>query len=253
MTEQIEQERLSHGGKMMSLLDHLAELRVRLVRALCAVGIAFCICLYYATPIINFLKRPLKLILPSQAEALHFTGPLEVLFADMKVAFAASLILASPMWLYQFWKFIEPALYVTERRYILPFIWSSVALFVSGTLFCFYLILPICLDFLLKMGMEVGTPVITVSDYVSLVTMMVIGFGFIFETPLILILLAALNLINSTMLRTYRKIVIVLILVVAAILTPPDPVSQISMSIPLYIMYEVSILIIRWMEKKKAK
>lgn len=235
----------------MSLFGHLEELRTRLIRALLSVSAIFCVCLYYSTPLINFLKVPLKASLPKQAETLHFTGPLEVLVADMKVAFFAALILGSPVWLYQFWKFIEPALYVSERRYVLPFVFSSVSLFMLGVIFCFYLIIPMSLDFLLALGMEVGVPMITVSDYLSLLMVMVLGFGFVFETPLILILLASLDVINSKMLVTYRRYIIVFILIIAAILTPPDPLSQIAMAIPLYLMYEISILIIKAMEKSK--
>ncbi len=253
MTTHDNEQSLLSGAKVMPLLEHLGELRTRLVRAISAITLLFFACLFYATPIINFLKQPLIKSLPKQAETLHFTGPLEVLFADMKVAFLAALILACPYWLYQFWKFIEPALYVSERKYVVPFVWASVGLFVSGLLFSFYFIIPMCLEFLINIGMEVGTPMITVSDYLSLVTVMILGFGFMFETPLILVLLASLEVINSVMLTTYRRYVIVIILIVAALLTPPDPVSQVSMAIPLYIMYEVSIVIIKLMEKHKRK
>lgn len=249
--DQPEEQRLLLGGKAMPLFEHLGELRTRLVRAITGVTLIFAVCLYYATPIINFLKKPLINSLPKGANALHFTGPLEVLFADMKVAFFAALIIGSPVWLYQFWKFVEPALYTSERRYVLPFVFSSVALFILGVLFSFYLIIPMSLDFLLAIGMEVGVPMITVSDYLSLLIVMVLGFGFMFETPLILVLLASLDIINSKMLTTYRRYIIVIILIVAAILTPPDPVSQLCMAIPLYLMYEVSILIIKFMENTK--
>jgi sec-independent protein translocase protein TatC len=235
----------------MSLFEHLGELRTRLIRSILSITILFLICLYFATPLINYLKQPLNKALPKQAETLHFTGPLEVMFADMKVAFLAALILASPFWLYQFWKFIEPALYETERRYVAPFIMAYVSLFLFGVSFAFYFIIPMCLEFLLAIGMEVGVPMITVSDYLGLLIVMVLGFGFVFETPLILILLASLDVINSKLLTVYRKYIIMIILVVAAVITPPDPISQLSMAIPLYIMYELSILIIKAMEKKK--
>ena len=237
----------------MPLFEHLGELRTRLIRAISGITLIFLVCLYYATPLIQFLKKPLNKALPRQAETLHFTGPLEVLFADMKVAFLAALILGSPIWLYQFWKFVEPALYKSERRYLVPFIVSSVLLFVLGVAFSFYLIIPMCLDFLLKLGMEVGAPMITVSDYLSLLVVMMLGFGFMFETPLILVLLASLNIINSALLTKYRRYMIVIILIVAALLTPPDPVSQLAMAIPLYLMYELSIVIIKIMEKRKKQ
>ncbi len=250
--DQSEEQKLLLGGKVMPLFEHLGELRTRLIRAVTSISVIFFVCLYFATPLLNFLKTPLKSILPKDANTLHFTGPLEVLFADMKVAFFTSLILGSPIWLYQFWKFIEPALYETERRYILPFIFSSVLLFVTGVTFSFFLIIPMCLEFLIGIGMEVGVPIITVSDYLSLLIIMVMGFGFIFETPLILVLLASLEIIDSKILTTYRRHIIVFILIIAALLTPPDPISQLAMAIPLYVMYEISILIIKAMEKKKC-
>jgi len=251
MKDQSEEQRLLLGGKVMPLFEHLGELRTRLVRAITGVTLIFGICLYYASPLINFLKVPLKNALPKDANTLHFTGPLEVLFADMKVAFFAALIIGSPIWLYQFWKFVEPALYDSERKYVLPFVASSVVLFLLGVLFSFYLIIPMSLDFLLAIGMEVGVPMITVSDYLSLLIVMVLGFGFIFETPLVLVLLASLDVINSKLLTMYRRYIIVFILIIAAIVTPPDPVSQLCMAIPLYLMYEISILIIKAMEKAK--
>jgi sec-independent protein translocase protein TatC len=250
--DQKEEDSLVFGGKMMSLFEHLGELRTRLIRAIMSITVLFMVALYFATPLINFLKQPLKAVLPKEAETLHFTGPLEVLFADMKVAFFAALILGSPIWIYQFWKFIEPALYVSERRFVVPFIISSVFLFLMGILFSYYFIVPMSLDFLMKIGMEVGVPMITVSDYLSVLMVMVLGFGFVFETPLVLILLASLDVINSTLLTVYRKYIIIIILVVAALLTPPDPVSQMCMAIPLYIMFEISILIIKGMERRKA-
>lgn len=240
-------------AKVMHLLDHLDELRTRLIRALMGVTFLFLICLYYASPIINFLKLPLKNSLPKGSDTLHFTGPLEVVFADMKVAFFAAVILGSPLWLYQFWKFVEPALYVSERKYVRPFIAASIVLFAIGVAFSFYLMLPLCLEFLISIGLEVGVPMITVSDYLSVLMVMVLGFGFVFETPLILVLLASLGVVNSAFLSLYRRHMVVIILIIAAILTPPDPISQLCMAVPLYVMYELSITLIKIMESRKKK
>lgn len=237
--------------KIMSLLDHLDELRSCALKSVLAVLTFFCFALFFSSKVINYLKVPLANVLPNNAKVLHFTGPLEVFMASIKTSFLVSLILASPVWIYQFWKFVEPALYEKEKRYVTPFIFFSIALFFSGVLFSYFLILPLALEFLIGLGLEVGSPIITISDYLSLLTIMILGFGVTFEAPLILVLLATLDLLTSKMLIEYRKYVIIIILFIAAILTPPDPLSQIGLAIPLYLMYELSILVIRLIERKR--
>lgn len=242
-------EGLLQGGKIMSLWDHLDELRRRLIMSFYAIGGLFFIFMFTGKYLMDFLKQPLVDALPPNMPALHFTGPMDVMFVNMKVAFLASIILSCPIWLYQVWKFFEPALYPSERRYVLPFVVSSSGLFFSGILFCYYVMLPIALKFLMAMGMEVGTPIITVTDYVSLVTLLFAGFGLVFETPLVLILLAMLDIISADTLTTHRRGVVIVILIVAALLTPPDPISQIIMAIPMYLFFEISIVIIRRIKK----
>lgn len=244
-------DKLISGGKVMSLMDHLDELRKRLIRALIAVVVLFFVFISIGNMILDFLKQPLVEALPRGATALHFTGPMDVMFVQMKVAFLAAIIAGAPIWLYQFWKFFEPALYPKERKYILPFIFASSVLFLGGVVFCYVVMLPMALKFLLAMGMEVGAPIITVTDYVSLVTLMFLGFGIAFETPVILILLSLLGIISAQSLAENRKIVIVGILIIAAILTPPDPISQILMAIPMYLLFEMSILIIKAIDAGK--
>ena len=256
MTQQIEskdeeEEQLVDGGKVMSLFDHLVELRQRIVKSLIAVLVFFGIAMAFSTELIEFLKQPLLAAIPQNKDALHFTGPLDVFITSIKVGFLAAIIFACPVWIYQFWRFIEPALYKHERKLVLPFVFASVSLFVAGISFCFYVILPLALEFLITLGMEVGTPIITITDYVSMLMLMIFGFGFIFETPLILVLLAILDLISAELLAKYRRYVLVGILFVGAILTPPDPLSQIGTAVPLYLMYEFSILIIRLIKRKR--
>jgi len=256
VTQQIEskdeeEEQLVDGGKVMSLFDHLVELRQRIVKSLIAVLVFFGIAMAFSTELIEFLKQPLLAAIPQNKDALHFTGPLDVFITSIKVGFLAAIIFACPVWIYQFWRFIEPALYKHERKLVLPFVFASVSLFVAGISFCFYVILPLALEFLITLGMEVGTPIITITDYVSMLMLMIFGFGFIFETPLILVLLAILDLISAELLAKYRRYVLVGILFVGAILTPPDPLSQIGMAVPLYLMYEFSILIIRLIKRKR--
>ncbi len=236
---------------MMSLFEHLAELRVCIFKALAGVFLAFCVALFYSSTILNYCKKPLVEAL-GRGDVLHFTGPLDVFMASIKVSMIVGVIASSPIWIYQFWKFIEPALYERERRWILPFVFASTVLFLIGIFLCYFVILPLTLEFLLHLGMEVGTPMITVADYLSLVSIMLLGFGFVFEAPLVLVLLAALEILTAESLSVARRYVIVGILFVAAVLTPPDPLSQIGMAIPLYILYEVAIVVIRFMERRRG-
>lgn len=237
----------------MPLMQHLDELRTRVTRSVTVVMIAFVLLVFKAQTLINFLKTPLINALPPGTPALHFTGPMDVMFVGMKVAFMAAVIVTSPFWLREFWKFFEPGLYPQERKHILPFIWGSVVLFLSGIAFCYFVALPYTLGFLIQIGLEVGVPIITVTDYVNLLILLFAGFGLVFETPLILVLLSMLGLIDAKTLATQRRIAIVVILIVAALLTPgPDPISQFVMAVPLYSLFELSILIIRRLENKRA-
>lgn len=250
--EENEEERLVGGGKTMSFLDHLDELRQRVIKSLVGVVLCFFLCLGYSTELIRFFEAPLREVLTESAHTLHFTGPLDVFLTSIRMSVLAAIVMSCPVWLFQFWKFFEPALYQRERRYILPFVLASVLLFFAGIAFSYYGILPIALEFLIELGAEVGQPIITITDYTSMLTLMLFGFGFVFEVPLILILFGFLGLVEASTLRKYRRFVCVGVLVVGAILTPPDPLSQIGMAIPLYLMYEISILVIALIQKKRS-
>lgn len=252
-SQQASDEELISGGKVMSVFDHLAELRSRLMRSFLAVVVLFFIAFAFAEQILAFLKLPLLAALPKDVNTLHFTGPLDVFVVNIKVAGLVAIVAACPIWLYQFWKFFEPALYPRERRYILPFIVISVALFFAGISFCFFVILPMTLQFLIQMGMEVGTPLITIKDYISLLILLILGFGIVFEFPVIIVLLALLDLVDLQTLREYRRYMIVVIFVLAAILTPsPDPLSMTALAIPVYLMYEASLIVIALIKKRSA-
>ena len=238
--------------KNESLLSHICELRQRLISSLFAVTFLFFLVFIFSDKVINFLKEPLVNSLPGKITTLHFTGPLDVFLASIKVSFLTAIICACPIWIYHFWKFIEPALYKKEKTLIRPFILISIGLFVLGLSFCYWIILPITLEFLIKLGLEVGTPMITINDYFSVITMMIFSFGIIFEFPLLLILLAYLDVLHYQHLKAMRRYVCIGSLILAAILTPPDPISQIAMAVPLYLMYEIALLIIKFIKKPKV-
>ena len=233
----------------MTLYEHVAEMRSRLVFSLVTVFILFLFFFLFAEYLIAFLRVPLEQALPAQAKTLHFTSPLEVFLANLKVSFLASLIFSCPVWMYHFWKFIVPGLMHKERRYVFPFMLASIVLFFLGVLFCYLVILPFALEFLISVGMKVSTPIIKVSDYISLLIMLILGFGLVFEIPVILVLLGVMGLIDAQDLREYRKIVLIAIVLLAAVLTPPDPISQIGLAVPIYLMYEGSIVVISFLQK----
>ena len=241
--------------KEMAIFDHIVELRTRLIRAVIAIVGMFAIALFFSNQILEFLKVPLLKSLPagtSSRAALHFTSPTDVFVVSLQVSFLAAVVVGAPFWLYQFWKFVEPALYANEKRKILPFAVSSIAFFWIGMLFCYFGMLPVTMQYLIGVGTEVGTPMITITEYVSLVNMLFLGFGLVFETPLVLVLLALLGILSATSLKEFRRYAIVVILLVAAILTPsPDILSQIIMAIPMYLLYELSIFIIARIERKQ--
>ena len=241
--------------KVMGLMEHLGELRDRIVKSLGFVLVAFCVAMYFSVPILEFLKSPLRVAIPDADNLLHFTSPMEPFIAQIKVSFLSAFIAGSPIWLYHFWRFIEPALYDHEKRYVIPFTFASIALFFSGICFCFFLILPMAMKFLIGLGMQSAEAIITISDYISVIMLLIFAFGIIFETPLILILLGMLDLISADTLAKNRKFVFIGILTVGAVMTPPDPISQLAMAGPTYIMFEVSIIIIRFIkrEPKEAK
>lgn len=238
--------------KVMGLMDHLDELRSRLVKSLLAIIVLFAVAMTFANQILEYLKTPLLAALPEASKGLHFTSPIEPFIAQLKVSFLCAVIAGCPIWFYQFWRFIEPALYENEKKYVIPFALASVLLFYSGVGFCFYLMLPLALQFLISLGLETATAIITISDYISVLMLLIFAFGFIFETPLILVLLAMLDLISAETLSRNRKFIVVGILVLGALTTPPDPISQMAMALPTYLMFEVSILIIKMIKKEKT-
>jgi sec-independent protein translocase protein TatC len=250
------EEQLLHGGKVMSVWEHLAELRTHLVRALLALAVTTTAGFFAAEPAIRFLERPLVSALPAGVDALHFTGPLEVFMTDMKVGLILGILFGCPVCLWEFWRFFEPALYPRERRYVLPFIVGSTLFFFLGIAFSYFVMLPLALSWLIGIGLEVGTPLITLKDYVSMLLALEIGVGLVFEAPLIVVLLGMLDLVSVETLRASRKFVLLVLVALAAVLTPPDVISQIALTLPLYAMFELAILALRVLKRfegKKAK
>jgi sec-independent protein translocase protein TatC len=245
---------LIEGGKVMSVTEHLDELRKRIMTSLWAVLVLFIVSFVFAKEIITFLEIPLLEVLPAAQRNLHFTGTLDVFMTSMKVAILVGVISACPVWIYQFWKFFEPALYPSERRYIQPFIVISMLMFVLGVCFCYFVIVPSTLEFLINMGNEIAIPIISLKEYVHFLMLMMFGFGIIFETPVLIVLLGLLDIISVETLTSSRRVVFVIILAVSAVATPsPDPFTQVALAIPVYGMYEAAILILKKVKKKATR
>lgn len=242
------------------LLDHLIELRKRIVYSLLAFGAGFVVCFSFANPIYDFLTAPLAHALAGQpGRHLIYTALYEKFFTNAKVGLFAGLCLAFPVIAAQVWMFVAPGLYKHERKAFLPFLLASPALFITGAAFVYYVMLPFAIRFFLGFetpGSKNALPVelmAKVSDYFDFVTSLIFAFGLTFQLPVALALLGRVGIVSSDFLRSSRRYAIVAITVLAAIFTPPDIFSMISLLVPLVFLYEVSIWLVRAIEKKRDK
>ena len=178
-------------------------------------------------------------------------SPLDPFFAYLKVGLVVALFLACPVWLYQLWRFISPGLYERERRYVLPFVLVSTFFFIAGAAFAFYVVFPVAFKFFLEVAGGNAVAMLTLKDYLDLVVQLLVAFGVTFELPVIMYFLAKMGVVNYRMLAGSRKYALLVIVIVAAILTPPDVISQILLSIPLLALYELSIWVTYIIEKKR--
>ncbi|MDD5169288.1 MAG: twin-arginine translocase subunit TatC [Syntrophales bacterium] len=235
------------------LTSHLEELRTRLIHILIAVGIGFFVCYYFKDYLFKIITQPLVAALPKDSHMI-FTGLPEAFFIYMKIAFFASLFLTSPYTFYQIWRFIAPGLYPTEKRHVIPFVLSSTFLFISGILFGYYLALPPAFEFFVAFSTDFLKPMISFREYLSFSLKMLLAFGVSFEMPVFIYFMARLGIVNAKMLRKQRRYAILIIFIVAAVLTPsPDAFSQILMAIPLMFLYEISIFLSKFAEKKRTR
>ena len=235
------------------LHPHLVELRKRLAISAGSLIVMFFVMFYFHEPILNWMVEPLNIaLLEVGKKSVHAADGMittsqvgGAFFVALKVAFFAAIIGALPIILSQIWMFIAPGLYANEKKMIIPFVIGGTVMFASGVLFAYYVVTPFGFDFLITFGSFKFTPLINIEDYVGFFTKIMFGFGIAFQLPVFAYFLALLGLVNDKQMMAFFKYAIVIIFIVAALLTPPDVLTQLLMAGPLIILYGLSILIVR--------
>ena len=249
----------------MSFWGHLEELRKRLVRSAIWIAIGFVLCFNYSEDILSVLMWPMNTKMSLQAafpfvnvvpnpdpQKLHYTTLIEPFWSHLKIALIAGLMLVFPFVMRELWKFFAPALHRLERRYAGFFVMFSTVFFAAGVLFCYFLLLPVAIPFLLTYKTDNLIAIIKIGDYIDFVLKFLLACGLVFELPLIIVLLSRMGIVSPDLLAKYRKFALLGAFIIGAILTPtPDVFNQTILSIPIYLLYEVGILFARMFGKRK--
>ncbi len=267
--EQLESDDVDENGdpiedevesQKMPLIEHLVELRNRLIWSICALVIGFVLCYIVAEDIYRFLVQPLADLMEGQpGRRMIYTALHEAFFTHLKVAFFASVCLTFPIVAGQLWAFIAPGLYKHERRAFLPFLMATPVLFIMGASLVYYLVFPLAWQFFMSFEDAGGAGSLAivmepkVNEYLSLVMKLIFAFGLSFQLPVVLMLMARAGMVTSKGLARKRKFAIVITFAAAALLTPPDVISQVGLGIPILLLYEISILGTKLVEKKRAE
>ena len=235
----------------MPFTSHLEELRDRLIKSFIAVGVGFLVAYGFKDKLFEILIQPLVKVM-GQGDTLIFTGLPEAFFTYLKVAFLAGIMAASPVLIYQFWMFVAPGLYRKERKILLPIVFLSTFFVLGGALFGYFFVFPIGFKFFLGFANEKIQALPSMREYLSFSSKLLIAFGLAFELPLVLTGMARMGLVSVDFLKKNRKYTILLFFIGAAIITPPDVVSQVMMALPLMVLYEISIVGARIFQPKSA-
>jgi len=235
----------------MPFLDHLEEFRNRLIKSIIAVAVGMILCLFFSKQLLTVLLWPTTRVnVPLEIQVLKVQG---MFMVTLEIAFFGGIILGLPFIIFQLWMFVAPGLYAHEKKYVPRIIISATTLFLLGIIFAYFIIIPFALEFFIGLAPENVKANIAIDFYVGFVVRILAVFGLIFQLPILSFFLSKLGILKAQLMRKYRRHAIVAIFIVAAILTPPDPFTQILLAIPLIFLYEISIFIAQWTEKSRQK
>jgi sec-independent protein translocase protein TatC len=236
------------------LLDHLIELRTRIIRSLLALLVGFAVCFYFADEILGFLVQPLRGAFPDGEGQLIFTKLPEVFFVEMKVGLFAGFMVSFPVIANQLWAFVAPGLYAREKKAFLPFLIATPVLFLGGAALAYFVVMPTAFRFFLGFGGAAGGLEVqampSAGEYLDLVMQFILAFGLTFLLPVLLLLLHRAGIVTRAQMAGARRYVVVGVFVIAAVVTPPDPGSQVILALPLLLLFEASLLLMRLQERK---
>lgn len=233
-----------------SLTEHLADLRKRILNILLIVGVGGILSFIFSEQLFEFMRQPVAKYLPEGG--LVYTGIMDKFNAHIQVSLLSGVVLTAPLWLYQVWMFVAPGLYRNEKKYAAGFLISGTVLFIIGVAFCYYVVYPLAFDWLFSFGGTTDKPMITIAEYLSFFVVTLLLFGASFELPLILVVLGVMGLIDVAFLKDKRRYAYVGLSIVAALLTPPDVLSQSLMLGPLVLLYELAIFVLILIDRKEA-
>lgn len=236
---------MAENQDKMGFLEHLEELRGRIIKSLFSIILVSIGAYFFSERLIDFISRPIS--------ELYFMSPTEAFAIRIKLSLIAGIIVSVPVIFYHLWQFVVPGLFEREIKLVVPVVLASTIFFLIGATFCFLFVLPLSIKFLLGFGTEKLKPMIKIGDYVSFISYLILAFGAVFELPVIAYFLGKLGIITPRTLRKGRRYAIVGMLVLSALITPPDVFSQLMLAGPLYFLYEVSIVVVRIVQKKKSE